>query len=227
MKGANYSPEKGGESDTDRRRTIRKSRRLRLKKKREESNQRRRNRRSTVGEMLGVRGSAGKSLATAAVEKIAERAAALHDHEARRSAKKAQAKKGGRAKSQEKRPTSRVNWNKVNKKLAGVRLSDPRQSLVDLFNTSQSDEDGAGDAEAEEKEAGTEMSEDSEDEGEGEPNSSDERFLKNENEPESDPEYEPTDPAEYSEPPETPKSKPYRTGKPAIDKILHEYKVNR
>ena len=67
--------------------------------------------------MMGVRASAGASLASAAAERIAERAAPLHDHEKRRSARKTKAKSGEKAKIQrEKQPVSRVDWKGINHK---------------------------------------------------------------------------------------------------------------
>ena len=91
-----------------------------------------------------------------------------------------------------------MDMEKVREKWANVRLSEPRQSLIDLFNDEDSEDQKEASGKGDEPERGSEGSE-SETSADEEPNTEDRKFIKPENEESSDPDYEPTDPAEYVE----------------------------
>ena len=156
--------------------TMRKSRRLALKRRRE-------NRRSSVGEVYNL--TPGKAtnengtLAERAAEQLGEAAAKLHDQQAR-SARKGKTK--GRRKT---KPTKGKTKGKTKKKdnHAGRRVGDsfwenpdetPRKSLEGLFDGS---------------EGSTPQTRSSEEE----PNTEDKKFIRGDDEPESDPSYHPSE----------------------------------
>ena len=156
--------------------TIRKSRRLALKRRRE-------NRRSSVGEVCnltpGRATNENDALAERAAEQLGEAAAKLHDQQAR-SARKG--KTNGRRKT---KPTKGKTKGKTKKKdnHVGRRVGDsywedpdetPRKSLAGLF-------EGSG---------GSTPQTRSSDE---EPNTEDKKFIKGDDEPESDPSYHPSE----------------------------------
>ena len=91
-----------------------------------------------------------------------------------------------------------MDMEEVRKKWANVRLSDPRQSLIDLFNAEDSEDHKEASSEDKEPKRESEGGE-SDESADEEPNTEDRKFIKPEAEDSSDPEYEPTDPAEYEE----------------------------
>ena len=133
-----------------------------------------RKRRMTVGDVIGVAAAAGGSLAEASAEGLAERAAILHDQERKASAKKKRVKSKKKTADEQRGPNFRAKWTEVNEMFGKERLSDPRQSLLDMFDV-EANGSVANEREGSDSDEG-EMSEEPEEEEQ--PNSSDERFVK-------------------------------------------------